>query len=140
MKKTGIACAAALALLAFACSSKPVRPAGPPPPPLAGKAGLLVGIWLRPVPAGIGGIRGLEGMHFRADGSYRLIGITSMTAVKWRVEGDDALILSTNTAKYPEPFESKLTIEELNATTLRLSASADYLAGTYHKEFELPRE
>jgi hypothetical protein len=140
MRKTGIALVAALALLAGACSSRPVRSAAPPPPPLTGKAGLLVGIWLRPVPAGIGGIRGLEGMQLRADGSYRLIGITSMTGVKWRLQGDDALVLSTNTAKYPEPFESKLTLEELTATTLRLSASADYLAGTYHKEIELPRE
>ena len=139
MRKTGIACAAAVVLLTAACSSKPVRPAAPPPP-LTGKAGLIVGIWLRPVPAGIGGIRGLEGMQLRPDGSYRLIGITSMTGVKWRIEGDDALVLSTNTAKYPEPFESKLTLEELTATTLRLSAPADYLAGTYHKEIELPRE
>jgi len=131
--------AAVLAVLVAACASRPKPAPEPPGPPLTGRAAQLVGIWLRPVPSGVGGIRGLEGLQIRANGSYRLIGISSMSGVKWRVEGDD-LYLSTNTSRYPEPFESRLSIEELTDTTLRLGAPADYLAGTYHKELEVPRE
>lgn len=95
-----------------------------------------VGVWMRPVPSGIGGVGGEEGMELYADGTFRFIGINTMNGVRWHVSGD-SLTLATNTERYPEPFESAYRIESLTDSALVLSG-ADGLSGTYLRRAAAP--
>jgi len=106
---------------------------GPPPAAAAHAAPVvapLSGTWMRPIGSGVAG---REGMSFAADGSLGLVGIHTMSGLTWRVEGD-ALIVTTSSGRSAEAVESRLHIDELGAERLRLSADAEYLAGTYQRE------
>jgi uncharacterized lipoprotein YbaY/heat shock protein HslJ len=89
----------------------------------------LVGAWVRPIP---GGQAGIEGIALDGDGSLGLLGIHTMHGLTWRVEGN-TLIVATNTARYPEPQESRLGIAQVSQHTLILQADANYLSGTYKR-------
>jgi uncharacterized lipoprotein YbaY/heat shock protein HslJ len=84
-------------------------------------------VWVRPVP---GGQAGSEGIALDGDGSLGLLGIHTMHGLTWRVEGN-ALIVATNTARYPEPQEGRLRVAQVSQDTLSLQADANYLSGTY---------
>jgi len=122
-------CLAGLTLLALAgCAASKPPPAAPAPkaaPPAA-----LSGTWMRPIGSGVAG---REGMSFGADASLGLLGMPTRSGIAWRVEGE-TLIVTTNSAREPEPVESRLHIEELGSSRLRLAADAEYLAGSYERE------
>jgi uncharacterized lipoprotein YbaY/heat shock protein HslJ len=65
-----------------------------------------------------------------ADGGFGLIGIHTMHGLTWRLEGN-ALILATNTGRYPLPHEARLQVAQVAQGSLTLQADADYLSGTY---------
>ena len=90
----------------------------------------LSGTWMRPIGSGVAG---REGVSFAPDGSLGLVGIQIMSGISWRVEGD-ALIVTTSSPHSAAAVESRLHIEELGAERLRLSADAEYLAGSYQRD------
>ena len=92
----------------------------------------IIGLWMRDVPSGIGGINGKEGLFFKSDGTYEFIGIASMNALIWKVDGD-MLISTTNTDRYPKPEETKLQITLLSEYKLTL-VGKDYISGSYTRE------
>lgn len=94
--------------------------------------GNVVGLWLRQVPSGIGGVNGKEGFLLSKDGTYEFVGIATMNGVRWRLQGKN-LIMTSNTERYPEPTEDRYVIEEVSGKTLRLDG-AGYLRGTYQRE------
>jgi uncharacterized lipoprotein YbaY len=73
-----------------------------------------------------------EGVVFRPDGTFRLIGIASMNGVGWKIDGD-TLVVTTNTERYPDPTESKLRIEELTDAKLVLGGRVNYFEGTWER-------
>jgi putative lipoprotein len=87
----------------------------------------IAGGWVRRASGGT-----QEGIVFRPDGTFRLLGIASMNGVGWRVEGD-TLVVTTNTERYPDPSESKLRIEELSAGRLVLGGRVNYFEGTWER-------
>jgi putative lipoprotein len=117
-----------LALGLAGCAAPP-KPA-PRPPASTPVVAPLSGTWMRPIGSGVAGH---EGVSFAADGSFGLIGIRTMNGLTWHVEGD-VLVVTTNTGRYPEATESRLHIDELTADRLRLSADAEYLAGSYERD------
>jgi hypothetical protein len=94
--------------------------------------GNVVGLWLRQVPSGIGGVNGKEGFLLNKDGTYEFVGIATMNGVRWRLQGKN-LIMTSNTERYPEPTEDRYVIEEVSGKNLRLGGEG-YLKGTYQRE------
>ena len=94
--------------------------------------GNVVGLWLRQVPSGIGGVNGKEGFLLNKDGTYEFVGIATMNGVKWRLQGKN-LIMTSNTERYPEPTEDRYVIEKVSGKTLKLDGTG-YLKGTYQRE------
>jgi hypothetical protein len=88
----------------------------------------LSGTWIRQAPA----VMMQEGLVLDSDGRLGLLGIHSMTGLRWAVEGE-TLVLTTNTERYPEPQPSRLTIKEISADTLTLTGET-YLAGTWRRD------
>lgn len=88
----------------------------------------LSGTWIRQAPA----VKMQEGLVLDNDGRLGLLGIHSMTGLRWAVEGE-TLVLTTNTERYPEPQPSRLTIKEISANTLTLTGE-NYLAGTWRRD------
>ncbi|MFQ5584362.1 MAG: lipocalin family protein, partial [Calditrichia bacterium] len=74
-----------------------------------GKKELIVGVWTRPIRGWKTGQT--EGMNIKADGTFSLMGIYTMKGLNWQIRGD-TLRLTTNTGRYPEPFESLFRIRE----------------------------
>ena len=73
-----------------------------------------------------------EGIVFRPDGTFRLVGIASMNGVGWKIDGD-TLVVTTNTERYPDPTESRLRIEELTDAKLILGGRVNYFEGTWER-------
>jgi hypothetical protein len=94
--------------------------------------GNIVGLWLRQVPSGIGGVNGKEGFLLNKDGTYEFVGIATMNGIRWRAQGKN-LILTSNTERYPEPTEDRYVMEGVSDKTLKLNGSG-YLKGTYQRE------
>jgi hypothetical protein len=94
--------------------------------------GNIVGLWLRQVPSGIGGVNGKEGFLLKKDGTYEFVGIATMNGIRWRVQGRN-LIMTSNTERYPEPTKDRYIIEGVGSKTLKLGG-AGYLKGIYHRE------
>ncbi|GLI35520.1 YbaY family lipoprotein [Desulforhabdus amnigena] len=123
------------------CAVSKMAP-GPPEIPIAKEAEvkdrnqLLVGIWTREIRDGV---KGTEGLNIRKDGALELVNIYSLRGLNWRRDGE-TLVLTTNTEKYPEPYESRFKIEELTDSVLTLSAPEDYLAGTYSRQRGMGRQ
>ena len=91
----------------------------------------LVGTWIRPInnqPDKIEGIRFDDD-----DGRFGLVGIHTMHGLTWMREDDD-LIVTTNTGRYPEPFETRLSIETLTDTTLILGGDKGYFRGAWRRD------
>ena len=89
---------------------------------------LIAGTWVRLIR---GQDERLEGLWLDAEHRFGLLGIHTMHGLEWAVTAD-TLVLTTNTGRYPEPFESRLVIEIVDEKTLTLSGT-DYLAGTYNR-------
>ena len=90
----------------------------------------LVGTWVRPLrdrPAET------EGIRFDTDGRFGLIGIHTMSGLQWRLK-DRELTLTTATERYPEPFESHLTLQTLTDKTLVLSGDKGVLRGVWQRD------
>jgi len=96
------------------------------PAETSGKPASVTGGWVRR------GAQAKEGIVFRPDGTFRLIGIATMNGVGWRIDGD-TLVLTTNTDRYPDPSESKLRIVELTDAKLVLGGRVNYFEGTWER-------
>ena len=96
-----------------------------PPDPQA-----ISGTWVRGMKTGDRVVP--EALVLDPDGGFGLLGIHTMHGVAWRLEGK-TLVLSTNTARYPAPHESRLGVEALDKGALRLSG-IDYLAGEWRRD------
>jgi len=90
----------------------------------------LVGTWVRPID---NRPETLEGIRFDDDGRLGLIGIHTMHGLHWELEDND-VVLTTNTGRYPEPFETRLSIETLTDTTLILEGDAGYLRSAWRRD------
>jgi copper homeostasis protein (lipoprotein) len=90
----------------------------------------LVGTWVRPIN---NQPETLEGIRFDDDGRLGLIGIHTMHGLHWQLENDD-VILTTNTGRYPEPFETRLSIQTLTDTTLILEGDKGYFRSAWRRE------
>ena len=90
----------------------------------------LVGTWVRPIN---NRPETLEGIRFDDDGRLGLIGIHTMHGLHWQLE-NDALVLTTNTERYPEPFETRLTIQTLTDTTLLLEGDKGYFRSAWRRD------
>ena len=116
----------ALLVLAGCAAPKPPVPAAPAAPATP----TLSGTWMRPIGSGVAG---REGISFVADGSLGLLGMPNRSGIAWRVEGE-TLIVTTNGPHDAQPVESRLHIDEVAASRLRLAADAEYLAGSYARD------
>jgi copper homeostasis protein (lipoprotein) len=90
----------------------------------------LEGTWIRPINNQPDKI---EGIRFDEDGRFGLVGIHTMHGLAWMREDDD-LIVTTNTGRYPEPFETRLSIETLTDTTLILGGAKSYFRGAWRRD------
>ena len=90
----------------------------------------LVGTWIRPIN---NQPDKLEGIRFDEDGRFGLVGIHTMHGLEWKRENDD-LIVTTNTGRYPEPFETRLSIQTLTDTTLILEGDKGYFRGAWRRD------
>jgi uncharacterized lipoprotein YbaY/heat shock protein HslJ len=90
----------------------------------------IQGTWVRPIDNQPGNT---EGLRFDDDGRFGLIGIHTMHGLQWQIE-DDALVVTTNTQRYPEPFETRLRIKIITDTTLVLEGDNGYLLGAWRRD------
>jgi copper homeostasis protein (lipoprotein) len=90
----------------------------------------LVGTWIRPID---NHPETTEGIRFDDDGRFGLVGIHTMHGLAWRWEKGD-LIVTTNTGRYPEPFETRLSIKTLTDTTLILEGDKGYFRGAWRRD------
>lgn len=90
----------------------------------------LVGSWVRPID---NHPDTLEGIRFDDDGRFGLIGIHTMHGLHWQLEQDE-VVLTTNTGRYPEPFETRLSIKTLTDTTLILEGDAGYFRSAWRRD------
>lgn len=90
----------------------------------------LVGTWIRPID---NRPEATEGIRLDDDGRFGLIGIHTMHGLEWKRENDD-LIVTTNTGRYPEPFETRLSIKTLTDTTLILEGDKGYFRGAWRRD------
>ncbi|MCB2169534.1 MAG: YbaY family lipoprotein [Deltaproteobacteria bacterium] len=90
----------------------------------------LVGTWIRPIK---NHPETTEGIRFDDNGRFGLIGIHTMHGLEWKRENDD-LIVTTNTGRYPEPFETRLSIKTLTDTTLILEGDKGYFRGSWRRD------
>ena len=143
MRRAGFAlCCIVLSLSACAGGKKPAagnlppsptpapasRPEPSPVPTPAVSAREVAGGWGRTITAGVSWN---EGIVLAPDGRLGLLGIYSMDGVAWRLDGT-ALVLATNTERYPDPVESRLFVVEGSSNRLVLSGT-DYLAGAWER-------
>ncbi len=120
--------AAAIALLSLLVLPACRRPGPGPSPQLKAD---LAGAWVREIRDTAA--TGLEGFDLRADGSAAFLGIFTMNAIAWTVSRD-ALVISTNTDRYPSSSPSQLRIVALDGDVLTLEADPpDYLAGSWRR-------
>ena len=89
-----------------------------------------MGSWVRPID---NHPDTLEGIRFDDDGRFGLIGIHTMHGLHWQLEQDE-VILTTNTGRYPEPFETRLSIKTLTGTTLVLEGDAGYFRSAWRRD------
>jgi len=90
----------------------------------------LVGTWVRPI---ANRPETLEGIRFDDDGRFGLIGIHTMHGLHWELEDND-VVLTTNTGRYPAPFETRLSIKTLTDTTLILEGDAGYFRSAWRRD------
>jgi hypothetical protein len=76
---------------------------------------------------------GEEGLHFEADGSLGLTGISAMSGLTWK-RRKNALTIATNTTFRPQPEEAELFMVSNDGQRLVLSAKDDYLAGPWYRD------
>ena len=90
----------------------------------------LIGTWMRPIKDRP---NAMEGMRFDADGRFGLIGIPTMSGLRWRLENNE-LVVATVTERYPEPFETRLAIQTLTEKTLVLEGDQGYFRDEWHRD------
>lgn len=93
----------------------------------------IIGLWTRPASSNATGHKSDEGLSLREDGTFGLVGISSMNGLRWH-QDRKMLTLTTNTERYQKPAASTFTIQKLDGETLVITSKrVHHLNGTYHR-------